>query len=217
VALQLQPGGNDILVRVHAASGAALTFDYEVAGEVHVLLPDAVDSQRLAERLADAKNGSGGAAASEVPPEFLKVDWNTEWKKGDRAHGRQLFDSLGCSRCHAISATSTGGGGPSLADAGKRFTVAYVVESILLPSKQVSPLFRGTLVRTKDGQIYYGLVIGETADTLDMRLQDTSLKTFKKADLTGRKQEERSPMPQGLVRTPVELRDLLAFVLGGGD
>ena len=211
IELMLQPGGNDILVRVHSAGIAALTVDYEAAEEIHVSLPDALDSQRLAERLAQAKSA---ADAVEIPPEFLKTDWNAEWKKGNRERGRQLFDSLGCSKCHAITPDSPGGGGPSLADAGKRFTPAYVVESILLPSKQVSPLFRATIVRTKDGQLYYGLVTGETADTLDLRLQDTSAKTFNKSDLNARRQEDRSPMPQGLVRTPEELRDLLAFVLG---
>ncbi|HXE54806.1 MAG TPA: HEAT repeat domain-containing protein, partial [Tepidisphaeraceae bacterium] len=214
IPIELQPGGNDILVRVHAGGSAALTLDYEAAHEVHVTLPDALDSQRLAERLTDAKNAS---ESGEVPPEFLKVDWNAEWKKGNREHGRQLFESLGCSKCHSISAGSPGGGGPSLADAGKRFTAPYVVESILLPSKQVSPLFRATIVRTNDGQTYYGLVLGETADTLEMRLQDTTLKTLKKSDINARKQEDRSPMPQGLVRTPGELRDLLAFVLGDAN
>jgi hypothetical protein len=65
----------------------------------------------------------------------------------------------------------------------------------------------------KSGDLYGGLVIGETAEKLDMRLQDTTLKTFNKSDIDARKQEEKSPMPQGLVRTPEELKDILAYVM----
>jgi hypothetical protein len=39
-------------------------------------------------------------------------------------------------------------GGPSLAEARKRFTVPYVVASVLLPSKQVAPVFHATCVAT---------------------------------------------------------------------
>jgi hypothetical protein len=77
----------------------------------------------------------------------------------------------------------------------------------------VSPLFRFTVIRLKNGDLFGGLVVSETADKLDMRLQDTTLKTLNKSDIDARKQEDRSPMPQGLVRTPDELKDLLAFIL----
>ena len=113
----------------------------------------------------------------------------------------------------AATADSPGGGGPSLAEAGKRFTIPYVVESVLLPSKVVSPLFRSTVVRLNSGDLFGGLVTSETAEKLEMRLQDTTLKSFNKSDLNARKQEEKSPMPQGLVRTPEELKDILAYVM----
>ncbi|HSZ54348.1 MAG TPA: hypothetical protein VK797_01715 [Tepidisphaeraceae bacterium] len=210
IPLTLQAGSNDFLIRVHTSAHAILGIAYEAGQPVNIDLPDQLDSQRLAERLAQAKNST---ESTEVPPEFAKVDWDKQWQTGNAAHGRQLFDSLGCSKCHAITNDAPGGGGPSLAGAGKRFTVPYVVESILLPSKVVSPLFRFTVIRLKNGDLFGGLVVSETADKLDMRLQDTTLKTLNKSDIDARKQEDRSPMPQGLVRTPDELKDLLAFIL----
>jgi putative heme-binding domain-containing protein len=210
IPLTLQAGSNDFLIRVHTSAHAILGIAYEAGQPVNIDLPDQLDSQRLAERLAQAKSST---ESTEVPPEFAKVDWDKQWQTGNAAHGRQLFDSLGCSKCHAITNDAPGGGGPSLAGAGKRFTVSYVVESILLPSKVVSPLFRSTVIRLKNGDLFGGLVVSETADKLDMRLQDTTLKTLDKSDIDARKQEDRSPMPQGLVRTPDELKDLLAFIL----
>ena len=210
IDLTLQGGSNDFLIRVHGGRTTMLSVDYEAAQPVHLTLPDQLDSQTLAKRLAEAK---GADVLTEIPPQFAKIDWTQEYKRGNRAHGHQLFDSLGCSKCHAISNDAPGGGGPSLADAGKRFTVQYVVESILLPNKVVSPLFRWTVLRLNDGQVFNGLVIDETADKIDMRMPDTTLKTFSKSAVSARRQEDHSPMPQGLVRTPEELRDLLAFVL----
>jgi putative heme-binding domain-containing protein len=210
IDLTLQPGSNEFLVRVHTSAHAILGLNYEAAQPVNVSLPDPLDTQRLAERLSQAKDS---ADMTSIPPEFAKIDWEKEWKTGDAAHGRQLFDTLGCSKCHAATADSPGGGGPSLAEAGKRFTIPYVVESVLLPNKVVSPLFRTTVIRLNSGDLFGGLVVGETPEKLDMRLQDTTLKTFNKSDINARKQEEKSPMPQGLVRTPQELKDLLAYVM----
>jgi putative heme-binding domain-containing protein len=210
IPLTLQTGSNDFLIRVHTSARALLSVSYEAADPVRVFLPDPMDTQQLAERLSQAKDAKDLEA---IPPEFAKINWETEWKTGDAAHGRQLFDSLGCSKCHAATSDSPGGGAPSLAEAGKRFTIAYVTESILLPNKVVSPLFRSTVVRLNSGDLFGGLIVNETPDKLDMRLQDTTLKTFNKSDINARKQEEKSPMPQGLVRTPTELKDLLAYVM----
>ncbi|HJT79016.1 MAG TPA: c-type cytochrome, partial [Gemmataceae bacterium] len=60
-------------------------------------------------------------------PEFLAVDWQQEVRRGDTAEGRKLFGTLGCVKCHAITAGQKGGGAPSLTEAGKRFTVPYLV------------------------------------------------------------------------------------------
>ena len=144
------------------------------------------------------------------------MDWEKEWKTGDARHGRQLFDSLGCSKCHAVSNESPSGGGPSLADAGKRFT-SSLRRGIRFcsPAKSSHPLFRLTAIRLKSREVISGLVVSETADKLDLRLSDTTLRTLDKSQIDARKEQEGSPMPQGLVRTPEELKDLMAFVMRG--
>jgi putative heme-binding domain-containing protein len=209
VVLDLQPGGNDVLVRAQNVTGdCGLYLHYRALGPVVARLPEKLGSAALAERLKGAV--AGGQAP--VGEEFLKVDWEEAVRKGDAARGRQLFGSLGCVKCHGITPDTGVVGGPSLAEAHKRFTVPYVVESVLLPSKQVSPVFRASYVATTRGQVFTGLVVSETADRLELLLPDTTRKTLAQADVAERKLLDTSPMPQGLVKTPAELRDLLAYL-----
>ena len=104
-------------------------------------------------------------------------------------------------------------GGPSLAGASARFTVPYLVESVLAPSRTVSPVFRATLFVLRDGKTLSGLVLGETSGKIELLLPDATRKTIAVADIEERKLQNLSPMPAGLVKTPEELRDLLAYLL----
>jgi putative heme-binding domain-containing protein len=211
VVLDLQAGGNDLLVRVQNVTGeCGLYLHYRALAPVAVQLPEKLGLATLAERL----QGARGTGPAEISPEFLKVDWQKAVAEGDAKRGRQLFGTLGCAKCHAVTADAAVAGGPSLAEARKRFTVPYVVESVLLPSKQVSPLFRATFIGTERGLTYTGLVTAETGDRLELLLPDTTRKTIAKADIAERKTLDTSPMPQGLVKTPAELRDLLAYLFG---
>ena len=116
-------------------------------------------------------------------------------------------------KCHAITADQKGGGGPSLAEARKRFTVPHLVESILLPSKLVAGPFVGVTIATTDGRTLSGLVVNESADHLDLLQPDTTKVTLPRRDVEQRTASKVSPMPAGLVRSPAELRDLLAYLL----
>lgn len=212
VTIQLEPGSNDFLVRVRNISGdSGLYLSYRALNEVAVVLPDKVDIAGLAERLASASS-SGNANA--VPPEFLKIDWTKAVSEGNVEQGKKLFEALGCAKCHAVSADAALAGGPSLAEAARRFTIPYLVESILLPNKQISPVFRATQVQTADGKTFAGLLVAETADKLELLLPDTKRATILKSDIEQRQLQNLSPMPQGVVKKPDELRDLLAFLLG---
>ncbi|MFM7107064.1 MAG: hypothetical protein ACKOZU_00385 [Planctomycetaceae bacterium] len=148
------------------------------------------------------------------PAAFTDVDWAAEARKGDAARGRQLFGAggVGCAKCHAVDDASPVAGGPSLAAAGRRFTLAYLAESVLQPGKVVAPLFRATTVITTDGRSITGLAAGETAESLELILPDASRVTIPLAEIEERVVQPVSPMPEGLVRTREELRDLLAYL-----
>jgi putative heme-binding domain-containing protein len=205
----LQPGGNDLLIRVRNIRGdCGMYLNFRALPGVVARLPEALSSAGLSDRLKSA--GNGGAA---VDAAFLKVDWSASIAHGDAKKGRQLFGTIGCAKCHAVTADAAVAGGPSLADARKRFTIPYLVESVLLPSKQISPVFRATLIETKSGLSITGLVTKETADVIEVLLSDASHKEIAKKDVESRKLVDQSPMPAGIVKTPEELRDILAYLL----
>jgi len=74
-------------------------------------------------------------------------------------------------------------------------------------------MFRWTLVRFKDDEEVAGLVTGETSDEIDLLLPAGIHRAVRKSAIANREIQERSPMPEGLVQTPTELRDVLAFLL----
>ncbi|MBI2806801.1 MAG: c-type cytochrome [Planctomycetes bacterium] len=208
VPLELQPGSNDLLVRVNNLTGECAMY-LHVRHRLPVVptLPEKISTATLAERLKSADKNVA------IGKEFLSVDWNEAVKKGDAKKGRQLFESLACAKCHGISSTSAVAGGPSLADAKKRFTIPYLVESILLPGKQISPVFRATYLELKSGKVLTGLVVNETAEKLEVLLPDAMRSSVPVKQIEVRRLVNVSPMPAGVVRRPEELRDLLAFLL----
>ncbi len=212
VYLDLEPGSNDILFRVRNLTGeSGLYIHYRTLDKIPVTLPEPVSPGSLTERLKNATT-SGNVP---VDPKFLAVNWLEAVRTGDIARGKKLFsaEGLGCAKCHAIRADQPVTGGPSLAETAKRFTIPHLVESVLAPSRMVSPVFKATLVITKDGKQSSGLVIGETGEKLELLLPDAKRVTFAKSDIEETKLQDLSPMPAGLVKQPEELRDLLAFLL----
>jgi putative heme-binding domain-containing protein len=210
--LALEPGSNDILLRVaHGKQSRAVALDIRAAQRVERALPQKLGLGTLAERLRVA----GQSDATSVPAEFLSVDWATAAAQGDAGRGRTLFgaDALGCAKCHAVRPNQKAGGGPSLADAAKRFTLPHLVEAILAPGKQVAPVFGTTSIVTVDGQTLSGLVVEENDRSLTLLLPTAARRELAKSDIETRKLQNVSPMPTGLVKTPAELADLIAYLL----
>jgi putative heme-binding domain-containing protein len=213
LVLALEPGSNDLLLRV-ADGGEAdqLAVAVRAVERIEATLPEKLVATSLAERL----RSSSQSDAASVPAEFLTVDWNTAMSSGDAERGRKLFgaDALGCVKCHAVLENQKGGGAPSLAGAAKRFTVAHLVESILAPGKQVAPVFGTTTIVTVDGLSVSGLAVEESDERLVLLLPTAVRQEVAKSDIEARKLQNASPMPSGLVKTPAELADLLAYLLG---
>jgi len=215
VMLRLGPGSNDLLFRVHNETGdSGLLINFKALDHVVPTLPEKLDMSILAERLKEA---GSSAQQTTIPAQFLDVDWPQAVAEGKRKQGEKLFEKLGCVKCHTAKMNEAGGVGPSLAEVGKRFTIPQLVQSILLPNQQVSPVFRATSIVTEEGKVLSGLVVGETAEKLEMVLTDTKRATILKADIDERVLQDISPMPPKLVATPDELRDLLAFLFAEND
>ena len=211
VNVQLKAGSNDFLCRFHNKTGGSGSyFNYRAIGQTYFSLPEKPEGMSLAQRLAEAASGDG-----KVPAELLNVDWKEKIAAADPERGKRLFagEALGCAKCHSASANDAITGGPSLAESGKRFTLNYLVESVLLPNEQISPAFKSNLILDMDGNVIEGLVIEETKDSITVMKSDTTRVKIKKEDIDEKKESKLSAMPAGLVQDASELADVVAYLL----
>jgi putative heme-binding domain-containing protein len=158
--------------------------------------------------------GATSTGITELPKAFAKVDWTVEVVGGDAQRGAKLYTERGCAVCHAAKAGDSGSGGPALIDVGSRFTIPYLVEAIITPNKTVSPIFKWTMVTRKDGTKTAGLIIGENGTEIELLLPAATRQTIVKDSIAKREMQDRSPMPEGLITTSDDLRDLLAYLIG---
>jgi len=135
-------------------------------------------------------------------------------KLGDPARGEAVFrrkDML-CMKCHSIAGAG-GQAGPDLISLGASAQIDYIIDSLLLPNKQVKEGYNALLVEMKDGKQYTGIKVRETAK--ELVLHDAEDKEIVLAvDKIDNKKEVGSIMPEGLVDplTRQELIDLTRFL-----
>ena len=135
---------------------------------------------------------------------------------GDAVRGRKLFyehPAVACTRCHQIGTDSGGNAGPRLDGLASRATREHLLESIVLPNQQIAPGFESTLVTTRQGSTYAGVIQRETEDSLLLLVPEEGAVTVAKKDIQTRERGV-SGMPEGFgdLLTRFELRDLVEFL-----
>jgi putative membrane-bound dehydrogenase-like protein len=144
---------------------------------------------------------------------FEQVAARSMQLQGDATRGRELFISQSCSACHTIQAGEQPKG-PHLADIGKRYQRAELLESIVKPNAKIAQGFDTWAILTAAGQVHTGFIALESAEAVLLRGADGLGKEILKEEIESRKKQEQSMMPGGLVDalTPEQLSDLLAFL-----
>lgn len=124
------------------------------------LSADAVaDLERELEKQADALRlwKRSDPTAHRPTPESLKS------LPGDRDSGRNVFYhpmGAGCAKCHRVEGRG-GQVGPDLSVIARTMNRAKLMESILEPSREISPHFTNWMFTLKDGRVLTGLIINE--------------------------------------------------------
>ena len=119
----------------------------------------------------------------------------TNWEQGDAARGAELFTRRSCLQCHNGRSAL----GPDLGGVTNRFSRDDLFQAILAPSRDVSNRYQTTVVSTKDGKTYSGLIVYESTD--GFLLRNSSGQTFR-IETTGVDEKRKSPvslMPAGLL------------------
>jgi len=134
---------------------------------------------------------------------------------GNAADGKRIFfdrPEAQCVRCHKINGEG-GDVGPDLSHVRREKDREYLLESIVLPNRQIAPGFESVMVTLKNDETYAGVLKSEDANQLVLNSPDTGLLTIKKADIQTRR-KALSPMPEGIgqILSKHDLRNLIEFL-----
>ncbi|SFJ01394.1 PVC-type heme-binding CxxCH protein [Planctomicrobium piriforme] len=130
--------------------------------------------------------------------------------------GRIVFfhpNSAGCAKCHTVDGRG-GKIGPDLSRAGSMFSREKLIDSILEPSKEISPQFTNWSMIATDGRVHTGMIVNENEGVTVLGQTDGTLVTLKTVDVEERTPQTTSVMPEKLEEklTTRDFRDLLAFL-----
>lgn len=127
--------------------------------------------------------------------------------------GKQVFQRLGCSKCHTVSADEKPVG-PFLGKVAQAYSREQLHEAILHPSKSIAENFSEEVFLTVDGVTHSGFVTGETGEQVTIRNTDGNEIILAVADIEERRTLEKSPMPEGIIKDlpDAELQSLLDYL-----
>ncbi len=136
---------------------------------------------------------------------------------GDAERGRQIFlnnAAASCQRCHKLDGEG-GDVGPPLNGIAAKQKRDYLLESIVLPNKQIAKGYDSVLITKTDGKNVTGVLKSEDAKEVKVMTAEGLLVTVKKEDIDERK-TTKSAMPEDIVQklSKREIRDLVEFLAG---
>jgi quinoprotein glucose dehydrogenase len=134
---------------------------------------------------------------------------------GDAERGGTIFREkaeVQCLRCHKIDGNG-GEVGPELTGIGNRQPREYILESIVLPNKQIAENFESVTLGMADGTILTGVLKSENDKAINIMTAEGKSIAVPKADVEERARGA-SAMPDDLLKglSKSEIRDLVEFL-----
>lgn len=121
-------------------------------------------------------------------------------RDGDVERGRALFHSVekaACAACHTVDGRG-GRAGPDLFAVGDSFPRRELITAILEPSAAIAVGYGATIVETKAGATFYGIVKQANAAATELMGADGKLVRISSADIKAQTGSALSLMPAGL-------------------
>jgi putative heme-binding domain-containing protein len=142
---------------------------------------------------------------------------NAMIKAGDRVRGKALFENepkLACARCHTVDGKA-GRAGPDLFAVGDKLGRREIIESILAPSATIAEGYSTTILITKSGGEYTGVVKQVTEAWIELVGADAQAVRIPTAEIKERRTSSVSLMPEGLQAglTPEEFTDVIDYLV----
>src|SRR5262245_30604411 len=138
-------------------------------------------------------------------------------RAGNPERGRQVFlnaEKSLCVKCHRVGDQGERVG-PELTGLGGRFPKVYIVESILEPSRSISPSFETVAVTLTNGKVLTGVKVAETEASVTLVDNQAQKHVLAKADIDEQRKQPTSTMPDGLEKrlTEDEFVDLVSYLV----
>ena len=139
----------------------------------------------------------------------------------DFDNGKRMFAAGTCIACHRFQGTG-GHCGPDLGSVAKRFSIRDILTSICEPSHTISEQYQASVVSLKSGGAVTGRIIYKNDSEIAVAANAYNFSDLTKTPIAEVESIELSPvsmMPTGTI-VPMnadELRDLMAYMLSGGD
>ncbi len=198
---------------------AVESFDAKSKVELAELLAKKPESKSVLENLGEIFDGRG--AKEWKLDELSTAAAETGLKNRDLENGRKMFAASGCFACHRFG-NEGGMAGPDLTAAGRRYSPHDLLDQVINPSRVINEQFSAMRVLTEDGQVFSGVVVNLSGDSLTLNTDLTN--PNQRVNIDRKEVEEMSvspvsPMPAELFSrmTKDEILDLLAYVIGGPD
>jgi putative heme-binding domain-containing protein len=135
---------------------------------------------------------------------------------GDAGRGRALFNEqerVGCVKCHSVDGTS-GKAGPDLFAVGDKFPRNELVRAVLEPSAEIEIGYGTTIVETRSGDEFQGIIKDSSRDVLDLMGADGKHVRIAQAEIKTQRGSNVSLMPEGLQAglSRQEFADLIEYL-----
>ncbi len=136
---------------------------------------------------------------------------------GDTDRGAKLFadeQRLGCTKCHSIDGTGLKAG-PDLFAVGDRFARRELIQAVLKPSAEIAVGYSTTVVETKSGEEYQGVLKQATGAWIEIMGADSLQVRIATANIYEQRGSDLSLMPEGLQAdlSTQEFSDLIAYLV----
>ncbi|MEM7391827.1 MAG: PVC-type heme-binding CxxCH protein, partial [Verrucomicrobiota bacterium] len=150
------------------------------------------------------------------PGEGELAPYRVALKGGNAERGAEVFrnhTAAQCFRCHKVDGEGAGEAGPDLGKIGGAQAREAILESIVMPSKQIAKGYGMTVLTLKDGSAVVGTIISEQDGTIVVAPPAQPSVTVEADQVAGRISQNISGMPpMGEILKREELRDLIEFL-----
>ena len=138
-------------------------------------------------------------------------------RDGNALRGRELFNNeqgAACVKCHSVDGSS-GKAGPDLIAIGDKFPRRELINAVLEPSASIAVGYGTTLVETKAGEQYQGVIKETTADAVDLIGADGKRVRIPTRDIKEQRGSALSLMPDGLqtAMSRQDFTDLIEYLV----